>query len=163
MNITLVAALGQNRIIGGNNQMLWHLPNDFRYFRKLTLHHTVVMGRNTWLSLGKPLPQRRNWVLSTTLVSKPGMEVFPHWEALLERYQGQSEEIFVIGGGQIYTQALPLAKRMVLTHVEASPQGDAYFPEWDPNQWHFVERLRQNVDERHAHGFVIRDWRRNEG
>lgn len=145
MIITLVAALARNRVIGKGNALPWRLPEDLKHFRELTQGGVVIMGRKTYESIGKPLPNRENWVISrqpaAALGLPPGVRVGPSLEdalaALRARKVGGSsdpcftrEEIFVIGGAQIYAQALPLADRLELTLIDHDVEGDATFPEW---------------------------------
>lgn len=139
--ITLIAALGRNRVIGRDGQMPWHLPEDLRHFKATTLGHPLLMGRRTFDSIGRPLPGRRSIVITRSPDwHHPGVESahsFPSALALA----GPADEVFVIGGGEVYAAALPFAHAMVLTEVDAEPEGDTYFPEWDPEQWSEVARV----------------------
>jgi dihydrofolate reductase len=139
--LCLIAALAQNRVIGRDNQMPWHLPADLKHFKALTLGKPIIMGRKTWDSLGRPLPGRLNLVVSRQPgVQFEGAEVFASLEAAIvradqwAREQGV-DELMLIGGAQLYVQALPLAARLYLTRVELSPAGDAWFPEFDAGVW----------------------------
>ena len=139
--LSLIAALAQNRVIGVDNSMPWHLPGDFKFFKATTLGKPIIMGRKTWDSLGRPLPGRLNIVVSrqTGLVLE-GAEVYPSLEAAVARAeewaleQGASE-LMLIGGAQLYSQGLEQADRLYLTRVALSPEGDAWFPEFDEQQW----------------------------
>jgi dihydrofolate reductase len=137
-HIVLIAALARNRVIGRNNQLLWHVPEDMAHFKKLTLGHTVLMGRLTWESLPerwRPLPGRRNIVVSRQpAYTAPGAELASSLEQALALTAAQ-ETVFVIGGGDIYRQTLPLAERLELTELDLEPEGDAYFPEFSPADW----------------------------
>jgi len=142
--LSLIAALGENRVIGVDNSMPWHLPADFKYFKATTLGKPIIMGRKTWDSLGRPLPGRLNLVVSRQVgLQLEGAEVFPSLEAALVRAeqwaleQGASE-LMLIGGAQLYAQGLEQADRLYLTRVALSPEGDAWFPPFDPNQWKLV-------------------------
>jgi dihydrofolate reductase len=157
--ITLVAAIGNNHVIGKDNKLLWHLPNDLKFFRRLTLDKTVIMGSNTLRSIGKPLPNRRNIVLSRSMEPTEGVEVFRDWWSLLNSCK-HGEELFVIGGAYVYNQIQPWCNRMVLTHVDVSLDGDAYFPDWDETLWNVSELIEQQPDEKHKYGFTTREYRR---
>lgn len=148
--------MDQNGLIGRDGQLPWRLPADLQHFRRRTLGHTVLMGRKTWDSLGKPLDGRANWVLSRDATFKPrGARVFADLASACAAHaagEGQGA-LMVIGGAQVYQQALPLARRLYLTLVQARLQGDTHFPPFDRAQ--FVEREREDhpADERHAHPF----------
>ncbi|AVD87544.1 dihydrofolate reductase [Pseudomonas sp. SWI44] len=141
--LSLIAALAENRVIGIDNSMPWHLPGDFKYFKATTLGKPIIMGRKTWDSLGRPLPGRLNIVVSRQPgLQLAGAEVFASLEAALARAEQWAreqgvDELMLIGGAQLYGQALEkgLVSRMYLTRVELSPQGDAWFPEFDKAQW----------------------------
>ena len=173
--ISIIVAIASNGAIGRNNQLLWNISEDLRYFKKVTGGHTVIMGRKTWESIGRPLPNRRNIVVSKSMAaalesrqskSASGIEIFPSLEdaifaaenpasapvtapahippSLHQAESGLSSatpEIFIIGGGEIYGQALPLAGRLYLTQVHTSIEGaDTFFPPIDFTQWREVSR-----------------------
>lgn len=137
MLITLIAALAKNRAIGFQNQLLFHIPADLEHFKRSTLGHTVIMGRRTFESLPKgPLPNRRNIVLSRQLASIGGCEVYHSLSEALRACEGEPE-VFVIGGGSVYREALPLAHRLLLTLVDQdADHADAFFPPYD--DWKLV-------------------------
>lgn len=138
--ITLVAALGRNHVIGRDGAMPWHLPEDLRQFKALTLGHPLVMGRRTFDSIGRPLPGRRTIVITRSVSwAHPGVET-AHSFADAISLAGPADEVFVVGGGEIYRQALPWAHRMILTQVDAEPEGDTTFPTWDAEQWQVTEQ-----------------------
>ena len=160
LKITLIVAAAENNAIGKNNQMLWHLPDDFKYFKQHTLDHSVVMGRKTYESIGKPLPQRRNIVLTRDLNwSTEDVDVANSLDEVLT-YCRDEREIFIIGGAKIYQQALPLADRVLLTRVHTSLDGDAYFPELPETAWHRVHTEEHPHDERHAYSFTFETWQK---
>ncbi len=129
--LCLIAAVARNGAIGKNNQLLVHLPGDLPRFKKLTLGHPVIMGRKTWDSIGRALPQRRNIVITRNATwQADSAEVAASLAAALASVVGEPK-VFVIGGAQIYAQALPLADELVLTEIDAEFEGDAFFPEWD--------------------------------
>lgn len=153
--ISLIVAMAQNRAIGINNKMPWHLSADLKRFKKLTSGHSVIMGRKTFESLpGGPLPNRRNIILSETLnpVPKGCEKVESIAEAL--RLTNQEQEVFVIGGGSIYEQFLPLADKLYLTIIEADFEADTYFPFINYNDWELTEKVVMDNDLQS--GFVYR-------
>src|SRR5690606_19996461 len=135
------AALAENRVIGRDNQLPWHLPADLKHFKALTLGKPIIMGRKTWDSLGRPLPGRLNVVVSRQPgLQLAGAEVFATLEAALERAEAWAqangaEELMLIGGAQLYELGLARAERLYLTRVGLSPEGDAYFPALDLARW----------------------------
>ena len=136
-NLAIIVAMDSNRLIGKGNRLPWRIPEDLKYFRAKTLGHTVIMGKNTWQSLGKPLDQRTNVVLTHDLsLSLPGV-VICHSLGETLGYIGVNEA-FVIGGAEIFRLFLPLASRLFITHIEAQLNGDTYFPDYDPNKWEMV-------------------------
>jgi len=158
MNITLIAAVAENSAIGKGNKMLWHLPDDFRYFRRNTLGHSVVMGRRTFESIGKPLPGRRNIVLTRQADwMAEDVDVANSVNDVLT-YCRDEREIFVIGGADLYRQMLPLAQKILLTRVHASPDGDAFFPEISEAEWTLARQEHHPKDERHAYDFTFEVW-----
>jgi len=136
--IVLIAAVARNRVIGRDNQLLWDVPEDMAHFKALTQGHAVLMGRKTWESLParyRPLPGRRNIVVSRQPgYAVPGAELTPSLEAALT-LAARQQTIFVIGGADIYRQALALADRLELTELDLEPEGDACFPEFSPADW----------------------------
>ena len=138
--LCLIAAVARNRAIGKNNQLLVHLPGDLPRFKKLTLGHPVIMGRKTWDSIGRPLPQRRNIVITRNAGWRAdGAEAAASLTCALALVSGEPK-VFVIGGAQIYVQALPLAEELALTEIDADFDGDAFFPEWDRAQYEQTSR-----------------------
>ncbi|QMT30356.1 dihydrofolate reductase [Alysiella filiformis] len=144
MRITLVAALAQNRVIGANNDMVWHIAEDFAFFKQYTLHKAVIMGRKTWDSLPrKPLPQRRNMIITRQSdFQAANAEIFPNLNHALNACLGD-EEVIIMGGAEIYAQALPHATDLRLTEVKLQPQGDVYFPEFSRDEWQEMARVPQ--------------------
>lgn len=141
--IAIIVAYDDLRTIGYQGQLPWHLPEDLAYFKKVTLNKTVLMGRKTYTSilerLGKPLPKRRNVVISKTLPKQVGVEVIRHLEPWLQRHANSDEVVFVIGGQAVYQAALPYAKRLYITHVKGQHIGDVTFPEVDFSQFETLE------------------------
>ncbi|MDE5708988.1 MAG: dihydrofolate reductase [Alistipes sp.] len=145
--ISIIVAVAENGVIGNNNSLLWHIREDLQHFKAITSGHPVVMGRKTFESLGRPLPNRRNIVISRQQPEFPGCEVVHSLEEALALCP-PDEEVFIIGGAQIYAAALPLADRFYLTRVEHAYEGDTRFPEWDPAPWRLVasERFDRGAD-----------------
>ena len=168
-HVALVVAAARNGVIGKEGALPWHLATDLARFRALTKGKPVVMGRKTYQAIGRPLPGRLNIVVTRNRDFAPdGVETVATIEAALARArivaaQGQVDEVSVIGGGQIYAQALPLADRVYLTEVDAAPAGDAYFPPLDPERWVEVRREAVEAGPKDDHAFVYVDYARREG
>lgn len=152
--LTLVVAYARNRCIGRDNTLPWKLPGDLAHFKRTTLGHPIVMGRNTWESLGRPLPGRQNIVVSRNPdYQAAGATVVPTLEAALEI--AQADDVYVIGGAQIYTQALPLAQRIVATEIQADVDGDAFFPLLPGFAWKETAREAQPEENGYRYDFVV--------
>ncbi len=160
MTVSLIAAMAENRVIGVGGRLPWHLPDDMRRFKDLTIGHPVIMGRKTFETLARPLPQRRNIVITSNPAYRAdGVEVVHSLEEALA-LAGIEGEIFVAGGGQIYRLALPHASRIYLTVVHATYDGDAFFPDIPSGDWLLVNDRRFPTDERHAVPYSFREYRR---
>ena len=159
MSINIIAAVAKNRAIGFENKLIYWLPNDLKRFKALTTGHTIIMGRNTYLSLPKgALPNRRNVVLSSTVSELPGCDVYPTLEAALKSCKPE-EDIYIIGGARVYEQAISMADRLCLTEVDDTPaQADAFFPDY--SDWHVVNKEAHPKDERHAFEYAFTDYER---
>ena len=155
--ISIIAAVARNRAIGLQNKLLYWLPNDLKRFKALTTGHTIIMGRNTFLSLPKgALPNRRNVVLSRTVAEIPGCDVYPSLAAALQSCR-PDEDVYIIGGASVYEQALPLADRLCLTEVDDTPAAaDAFFPDY--SGWQEVSREAHEKDERHTLRYAFVDY-----
>ncbi|MCX6217425.1 dihydrofolate reductase [Spirosoma sp.] len=155
MKISLIAAVAQNGIIGRENDLPWHLPDDFAFFKRKTSHHPIIMGRKSLEALGKPLPNRTNIVLTrNTEFSAEGVTIVHRLdEAIAEAEAINQIEIFVIGGAEIYKMALPIATTLYLTEIHQDFEGDAYFPAFDKSEWKELSRRPHPADERHAVSF----------
>jgi dihydrofolate reductase len=144
--ITLIAAMGKNRAIGLDGRMPWHLPAELQHFKQATMGKAILMGRKTWQSIGRPLPGRQNIVISRNPdFAAAGADVTTSLTAAIDI--AEADEIMVIGGGQLYTLALPLARRLVLTLIDIEPEADTWFPEWDINQWQQTEERHFQIDD----------------
>ncbi|MEO7069429.1 MAG: dihydrofolate reductase [Nostocoides sp.] len=133
--ITLIAALGRNRVIGHDGAIPWHLPGEQARFKDTTMGHTLVMGRTTFDSIGRVLPGRRTIVMTRSPAWHHEAVETAHSFLEALALAGPGDEVFVAGGGQIYAEAMPYAVRMVLTEVDQAPEGDAFFPEWVMDDW----------------------------
>lgn len=131
----IVVAMTRQRVIGRKGRLPWHLPADLRLFRELTTGQTVIMGRETFVSIGRPLPNRRNLVVSRTLPATPGVEICRSFHEALQMAAADGTKTFVIGGEEIYRQALPIAAAMVVSWVREDHAGDTYFPDVDFAAW----------------------------
>jgi dihydrofolate reductase len=140
MKVSLIAAMARNRVIGRDNRLPWHLPADLRRFKRLTMGHTMILGRKTFESVGRPLPGRPMIVVTRQEGYAPeGVRVAHSVQEALAMAQGE-DEVFVAGGAEIYRQTLPVADRLHLTVIEEDFAGDTWFPEYDEAQWEVVER-----------------------
>jgi dihydrofolate reductase len=136
-----VAAVADNGVIGRDGELPWHLPEDLAHFKRVTTGHTVIMGRKTYESIGRPLPRRTNVVVTRQPGwSADGVLVAPSLEAAVARAAELPGDAMVIGGGQVYAAAFPLADRQVITEVHCTPDGDVRYPEFDRSQWVEVQR-----------------------
>ncbi len=146
MKLSIVVAVARNGVIGRNNELPWHLPEDLKYFKSVTMGKPLIMGRKTWESIGRPLPGRTNIVITSRVGWQPGgvlvANSLPDAIRLAERVASTDgcDEIMVIGGSEVYRQALPQADRLYITEVAADVEGDAYFPNMDLQAWREVKR-----------------------
>jgi len=165
MKLALIAAYAQNRVVGRDNKLPWHLPEDLQYFKRCTTGKAIIMGRKTFESIGRPLPNRTNIVISRNAEFQPeGVKVVNSLEQAIELAEAVNEingveEVMVIGGAAIYELALPLADRLYLTHVHADVNGDAYFPEVDFSDWNEEQRMDHFASDNNPYdySFVVYD------
>jgi dihydrofolate reductase len=150
--ISLVVATSENGVIGSNNQLPWRLPNDLQRFKALTMGKPIIMGRKTYESIGKPLPGRQNIVITRKQMDIAGCTVVDSIEAALRCTQGD-DEAMIIGGAEIYRQALPQAQRIYLTQVHTTIAGDAVFPPLQLDEWRETLREKHAADDRHAYDY----------
>lgn len=158
MLISMIAAMGSNRVIGRDNDIPWHLPDDFSYFKEKTKHHHVIMGRKNWESLPpkfQPLPDRTNIVITrqTSFIASRAVVVRTLEEALALAKSAGEREAFIIGGGEIYRLGLSLAHRIYLTEINGAFEGSVTFPVFDQEAWKEVSRAHHAADARHAYSF----------
>lgn len=138
--ISIIAALDPNRVIGKDGKLPWHISEDLKNFKRLTSGATVIMGRRTFESIGRPLPNRNNIVISTTMQPQAGIDVCRSLPEAIEKAKSYNKDIFIIGGSRAYREALPIADRMYLSFVKKEYDGDAYFPEFDESKWKITDR-----------------------
>lgn len=140
--ITIIVAIGNNYVIGKEGWMPWNIPEDLRHFKEKTLNHTVVMGRKTFDAIGRPLPRRRNIVVTRDpRWHFDGVEVIDDFELFLQRNQKSDNEIFIAGGAQIYQVALPYADKLIISHIDTEIDGDTFFPKWDRTKFDLIETV----------------------
>lgn len=152
MIISLIAAMAEDRVIGADNAMPWHLPADLAWFKRNTLAKPIIMGRNTYESIGRPLPGRLNIVISR----QPQSDDRVTWVTSLEQAilaAGAVDEVMIIGGGRVYEQALAQANRLYLTHIEAELEGDTYFPDYHQYGWTRTFEEQHQADEKNQYGY----------
>lgn len=154
--ISLIVAMAADQIIGYENKMPWHLPADFAWFKKHTLNKPVIMGRKTYQSIGRPLTERKNIVVSQSLThfNNDKVIVATSLEQAIAS-AGDVPEIMIIGGGEIYRQALPLAQRLYLTHIDITIAGDTRFPDFMPDEWQLVDSSFYPADEKNSHNLCF--------
>ena len=151
--INLIAAMANNRTIGRDNRMPWHLPADLKHFKAITLNHPVIMGRKTYQSIGKALPSRRNIVISRdTSLQLDDAEVFHDLHRALDAC-ADSAEIMIIGGANIYEQMLPRADRLYLTFIDLDVQGDTFFPDWQELGFRQISVEQHQADEKNPYSY----------
>lgn len=152
--ISLIAAMDKNNVIGYNNDMPWSLPNDLKHFKEVTSHSTIIMGRKTYESIGRPLPNRRNIILSRSgYETNDDVEVISSIDEI--KKLAKKEEVFVIGGGTIYEQVISFADRLYITRIDAELKGDTYFPQFSETEWQVIDEKDgvQNEKNKYNHKF----------
>jgi len=156
--ITLIVAVADSGVIGRDNTLPWHLPEDLKRFKRLTMGKPIVMGRRTFESIGKPLPGRENIVVTRdTNYRREGVTVVHDVDGAL-RAAGDAAEIMVIGGAELFRALLPRARRIQLTRVHGNIEGDVVLPALDERDWQVVEREARSADERHAYDMTFEVW-----
>ncbi len=156
MIVSMIAAMAKNGVIGKDNQMPWHLPADFAWFKRCTMGKPIIMGRKTFESIGRPLPGRLNVVITRQNFVFDGIEVVSSIDEAISLASSKHEEVMIIGGGSIYESCLPLANRLYVTMIDENIEGDTCFPDIGQG-WDEVYRERYNMDEKNAYDmdFVI--------
>ena len=138
--LAMIAAVAKNKVIGNKGQLPWHVSEDLKFFKTTTTGHAIIMGKKTYDSTGKPLPNRRNIVVSRSAVSIEGAEVCGSIDEAIARARETDPEPFIIGGAEIYRAAMPFATRLIITEIDQTPEGDAFFPTIDAAEWKESER-----------------------
>ena len=153
MRLSIIVAMDDNHLIGKNNGLPWHLPADLAFFKKVTTGHSIVMGRKTYDSIGRPLPNRRNLVISrNTGTVIEGCEVFNSIDSALQSAK-EEDEVLVIGGANLCQQVLAKVDRLYITHIEGEFEGDTYFPDYDANDWQEISRESHTPDEKNPYHY----------
>jgi len=162
MILSIIVAIADNNAIGKDNQLMWHLSADMKHFKNITTGHAIVMGRNTYNSIGRPLPNRRNIVLSRTLslTDVPGCEVIRDFSELETDASLKDEEVFVIGGGEVYRHLFDRADRLYVTHVHTDKEGDTFFPEIAEHDWNQLSFESHVADEKNDHDYDFINYER---
>jgi dihydrofolate reductase len=159
MIVSQIAAMSENRVIGKNNQLLWHIPGDLKHFKNITSGHTVIMGRKTFDSVGKPLPKRRNIIITRQNIEIDGCEVVHSIKAALALCKNE-DEVFIVGGAEIYKQSLHLTNRIYLTIIHHQFNGDSFFPEISRNEWKEVSHENHPADDKNAFPYSFITYQR---
>lgn len=157
--IILIAAIGENNELGKDNGLLWHLPNDFKRFKKLTSHHFLIMGRKTFESLPGALPTRVHIVLTKNRkYGKEDAVVVYSMDEALQKAKSK-KDVYIIGGGEIYKQGLKIADKMELTRVHSEfPEADTFFPDFSKDEWELVSEEKHEKDEKHKYDYTYETW-----
>ncbi|PJJ62502.1 dihydrofolate reductase [Chryseobacterium geocarposphaerae] len=158
---TIVVAMGKKNEIGFENQLLWHLPKDLKHFKDLTSGHPIIMGRKTYESIGKPLPNRTNIVVSRQKDwFEEGILIVGSIKEAVKFAKKIDEEVFIIGGGNIYAQTMDVVDRLEVTLVKADLEADTYFPKIDPKVWRKVDEVCHEKDEKNQYDFCFQTYER---
>ncbi len=162
MKISCIVAAAKNNAIGHNNDIPWHLPADLKYFKKITLGHHIIMGKNCFLSIGRPLPKRTNIVLTRDpfFIASNCIVVHSINEALEVAHDNGEEEAFIIGGGTIYAQTIDLWDKLYFTDVDLKVKGDVFFPELDMNEWKLISEEPHKKDEKNKYDYNFKTFER---
>jgi dihydrofolate reductase len=162
MIISTIVATAHNNVIGANNNIPWYLPADLQYFKKITLNHHIIMGRNCYESIGKPLPKRTNIIVTRDafFISSNCLIARSIDEALSLANENNEEEVFIIGGGQIYDQTQELWDKIYLTEVDLVVKGDVYFPTINLNEWQVISEENHSKDEKNEYNYSFKVYKR---
>ncbi len=161
--INIIVAVSTNGVIGLNGNMPWHIPKDLHYFKQITTPHTIIMGRYTYHAIGKPLPNRKNIVLTKTLTPQQGILIAGNWEQALNMITNE-EQVFIIGGQQVFEQALEkqLVKRIYRTLIHYHFDGDTFFPEINLKEWKLISSTFSMKDEKNPYDLTFEIWSKHE-
>jgi dihydrofolate reductase len=159
--ISLLVAMGRNHVIGLDNRMPWHLPNDLKYFKERTVNHTIIMGRKTFESIGRVLPKRKHVVLTRGTPELPEEVKIIHDLDIVKNWNENNpdEEYFIIGGGNVYEQAIPIADRLYITWIDEDFEGDTFFPNYSLEEWDLQEKKQgvKNEENPYDYYFLVYD------
>jgi len=157
--ITMIAAAGENNELGKDNDLLWHLPDDFKRFKQLTTGHHIIMGRKTFETFPKPLPNRTHIVITRNKNYKKEGAIVVHNMKEALKLAEKDDQPFIIGGGEIYKMGLPVADKIELTRVHGTfENADTFFPEFSADEWRLTSELKHPKDEKHTYSFVYQTW-----
>ncbi|MBU5466638.1 dihydrofolate reductase [Virgibacillus sp. MSJ-26] len=162
--ISLLVAMDQNRVIGLNNDMPWHLPKDLKFFKQKTVGHTIVMGRKTFNSIGRVLPNRKHVILTRNknVTFPEGVEVIYDISGIKDLDNNHpNDELFVIGGGKVFEQVLPIADRMYVTLIDETFEGDVYFPNFSEEEWTLTSKVAGEKDEKNPYDYFFLQYDRS--
>lgn len=162
MNIHIVVAMDEQQTIGKDNALPWHLPADLKRFKQLTTAHSIIMGRKTYESIGRPLPDRHNIVLTSASTDFAGCTIFSSMQSALKYAKQLRTDAFIIGGAKVFTEALSYAHFLHITRVHGLVDGDIFFPRWDQTNWKLVESTNHPADESHLYSMTFETYHRNE-
>ena len=159
-----MAAKAANNVIGKDNDLIWHLPADLKFFKQTTKGHTLIMGRKTFESLANPLPHRDSWVVTRNKdYDAKGITVFQSIESAIEAGEQKGlETVFILGGGEIYRQSMDIADKLIITEVHENFEGDTVFPEIDLEKWEEVNRVEQKADEKNKYDYAFVEYLRRD-
>lgn len=158
--ITMIAAAGENNALGKDGDLVWHLPDDFKRFKKLTTGHYIVMGRKTWESFPRPLPNRTHIIITRNKNYKADGGIIVHSMEDALAYAKDDENTFIIGGGEIYTMGMDYASHIELTRVHGTFEADAFFPEIPEDQWKLINSETHEKDDRHDYAFTYETYKK---
>ncbi len=154
--VAIAVAIGENQAIGKNNQLLWHMPADLKFFKQTTSGHTVIMGRKTFDSVGKPLPNRRNVVITRDPeLQIEGVELVNSLDEALEITKTEEKPVFIVGGAEIYRQALPKTDKLYLTTIHHNFDADTFFPDFDRSEWTVISSEPHKADEKNKYDYTF--------
>ncbi|XTP52684.1 dihydrofolate reductase [Niallia sp. Krafla_26] len=159
--ISFIVAMDKNRVIGKENQLPWHLPEDLKFFKRVTMGHPIIMGRKTHESIGKPLPGRENIIVTRNKDYKSeGCTVIHSLEDLRQFANQKNEEVFVIGGAQLFIETFPIADRLYITEIHHEFDGDTFFPEFNESNWTLVSKEQGVKDEKNPYDYFYTIYER---
>ncbi len=166
-NISLIVAVTENMVIGKDNKLAWHLPDDMNYFSNMTKGHSIIMGRKNWESIPekyRPLPDRKNIIVTRNNNFKYNGTIIVNSieKAIEEARSSEDEEIFIIGGGEIYKLGFKYVDKLYITEINAEVKGNTYFPEWDKKYWNEISRISHPSDKKHPYSFDYVIYKKNE-